>query len=86
MSSKNLHLALDQISQQGLVRARDLALLGVTGGTLEKMLITGSLVRLGEASMQLQVEHKQSSTTMLKLQLNIPDSFFAYLQHCKYMV
>lgn len=47
MTSKTLHPALDQISQQGLVRARDLALLGVTGGTLEKMLITGSLVRLG---------------------------------------
>lgn len=39
--------ALDIVLTYGLVRARELALLGVSGGTLQKLLNTGGLVRLG---------------------------------------
>ncbi len=39
--------ALDIVRTYGLVRARELALLGVAGGTLQKLLDTGGLVRLG---------------------------------------
>ena len=39
--------ALDIVRTYGLVRARELALLGVSGGTLQKLLNTGGLVRLG---------------------------------------
>ncbi|PUE26623.1 transcriptional regulator [Limnohabitans sp. JirII-29] len=39
--------ALDIVRTYGLVRARELALLGVAGGTLQKLLNTGGLVRLG---------------------------------------
>lgn len=47
MSSIAQHPGLELASQRGLVRARELALAGVCGGTLQHMLKTGRLVRVG---------------------------------------
>lgn len=41
------HPALALAKKQGLVRARELALVGAAGGTLQQLLKTGSLVRVG---------------------------------------
>lgn len=40
------HPAIALANQKGLVRARDLALVGAAGGTLQQLLQTGSLVRV----------------------------------------
>ena len=47
MHTKAQHPALDLANKQGLVRARELARVGATGGTLQQLLKTGSLVRVG---------------------------------------
>lgn len=41
------HPALDLANKQGFVRARELALVGAVGGTLQQLLKTGSLVKVG---------------------------------------
>ena len=41
------HPALDLANKQGFVRARELALVGAAGGTLQQLLKTGSLVNVG---------------------------------------
>ena len=41
------HPALDLANKQGFVRARELALVGAAGGTLQQLLKTGSLVKVG---------------------------------------
>ncbi len=41
------HPALDLAMKQGFVRARELALVGAVGGTLQQLLKTGSLVKVG---------------------------------------
>lgn len=41
------HPALDLANKQGFVRPRELALVGATGGTLQQLLKTGSLVKVG---------------------------------------
>ena len=41
------HPALDLANKQGFVRARELALVGAAGGTLQQFLKTGSLVKVG---------------------------------------
>jgi predicted transcriptional regulator of viral defense system len=41
------HPAVDLANKQGLVRARELALVGAAGGTLQQLLKTGCLVRVG---------------------------------------
>ena len=41
------HPALDLANKQGFVRARELALVGAAGGTLQQLLKTGSLVKIG---------------------------------------
>ena len=41
------HPALDLANKQGFVRARELALVGTVGGTLQQLLKTGSLVKVG---------------------------------------
>ena len=41
------HPAVDLANKQGLVRARELALVGAAGGTLQQLLKTGSLVKVG---------------------------------------
>ena len=40
------HAAIDLANKQGLVRARELALIGAAGGTLQQLLNTGCLVRV----------------------------------------
>jgi predicted transcriptional regulator of viral defense system len=47
MNSITQHPALDLANKQGLVRARELALVGAAGGTLQQLLKTGCLVRVG---------------------------------------
>jgi len=47
MHSIPQHPALDLANKHGLVRARELALVGAAGGTLQQLLKTGSLVRVG---------------------------------------
>lgn len=42
-----LHPALDLANKHGFVRARELALVGAAGATLQKLLKTGSLVKVG---------------------------------------
>jgi predicted transcriptional regulator of viral defense system len=42
----NQHPALDLAGKQGFVRARELAQVGATGGTLQQLLKTGSLVKV----------------------------------------
>jgi predicted transcriptional regulator of viral defense system len=41
------HPALELANKQGFVRARELALVGAAGGTLQNLLKTGSLVKVG---------------------------------------
>ncbi len=41
------HPALDLANKQGFVRARELALVGAAGGTLQQLLKTGGLVKVG---------------------------------------
>jgi predicted transcriptional regulator of viral defense system len=47
MHSTTLRSALDLANKQGFVRARELALVGAAGGTLQQLLKTGSLVKVG---------------------------------------
>ena len=47
MLINSAHPAIALANQKGLVRARDLALVGAAGGTLQQLLQTGSLVRVG---------------------------------------
>ncbi len=41
------HPALDLANKQGFVRARELALVGAAGGTLQQLLKAGSLIKVG---------------------------------------
>lgn len=47
MQSNTPHPAINLVRQKGLVRARELEQLGAAGGTLQQLLKTGSLVRVG---------------------------------------
>lgn len=47
MHSISQHPALDLANKLGFVRARELALVGAAGGTLQQLLKTGSLVKVG---------------------------------------
>ncbi len=47
MQSITQHPGLDLAKKQGFVRARELALVGAAGGTLQQLLKTGSLVKVG---------------------------------------
>ena len=47
MLINSAHPAIALANQKGLVRARDLALVGAAGGTLQQLLQTGRLVRVG---------------------------------------
>lgn len=47
MPSTNKHPALTLVRQKGIVRARELALVGAAGGTLQQLLHSGRLVRVG---------------------------------------
>jgi len=46
MNSTSQHPALDLAMKQGFVRARELALVCATGGTLQQFLKTGTLVKV----------------------------------------
>ncbi len=47
MLTNTAHPALALANEKGLVRARELALIGAAGGTLQQLLQTGNLVRVG---------------------------------------
>jgi predicted transcriptional regulator of viral defense system len=47
MQPKTTHPGLELAQEKGIVRARELALVGASGGTLQQLLKTGSLVRVG---------------------------------------
>jgi predicted transcriptional regulator of viral defense system len=47
MLPNTTHPGLELAQEKGIVRARELALLGASGGTLQQLLKTGSLVRVG---------------------------------------
>lgn len=47
MQSITQHPGLDLAKKQGFVRTRELALVGAVGGTLQQLLKTGSLVKVG---------------------------------------
>jgi predicted transcriptional regulator of viral defense system len=47
MNSATVHPGLELARERGLIRARELALVGAAGGTLQQLLKTGSLVRVG---------------------------------------
>ena len=47
MPSTNAHPALTLVRQKGIVRAYELALVGAAGGTLQQLLHSGRLVRVG---------------------------------------
>ena len=46
MSTNTQHLPLELAKKQGFVSARELALVGAKGGTLQKLIKTGSLVKV----------------------------------------
>jgi len=47
MLTNTAHPAIALADEKGLLRARELALIGAAGGTLQKLLQTGDLVRVG---------------------------------------
>jgi predicted transcriptional regulator of viral defense system len=47
MLTNTAHPAIALANEKGLVRARELALIGAAGGTLQQLLQTGNLVRVG---------------------------------------
>lgn len=47
MPPATAHPALDLVRQKGIVRARELAQVGASGGTLQQLLHSGHLVRVG---------------------------------------
>jgi len=47
MHPNTTHPGLELAQEKGIVRARELALVGASGGTLQQLLKTGSLVRVG---------------------------------------
>ncbi|MDN3988794.1 type IV toxin-antitoxin system AbiEi family antitoxin domain-containing protein [Zwartia vadi] len=59
MQSKAQHLALELANKRGLVRARELALIGAAGGTLQQLLKTGGLVRVGRG-VYVPADRKQT--------------------------
>jgi predicted transcriptional regulator of viral defense system len=59
MNSTTLRPALDLANKQGFVRARELALVGAAGGTLQQLLKTGSLIRVGRGVYSL-ADRKQT--------------------------
>lgn len=47
MHPNTTHAGLELAREKGIVRARELALVGAAGGTLQQLLKTGALVRVG---------------------------------------
>lgn len=73
------HPALDLASKQGLVRARELARVGAAGGTLQQLLKTGSLIRVGRG-VYAPADRKQTELDDLgPIAIQYPRLFFCLL-------
>jgi predicted transcriptional regulator of viral defense system len=73
------HPALDLASKQGLVRARELARVGAAGGTLQQLLKTGSLVRVGRGVYALADRKQTELDDLGMIAIQYPHLFFCLL-------
>jgi predicted transcriptional regulator of viral defense system len=73
------HPALDLASKQGFVRARELARVGAAGGTLQQLLKTGSLVRVGRGVYALADRKQTELDDLGMIAIQYPHLFFCLL-------
>jgi predicted transcriptional regulator of viral defense system len=73
------HPALDLANRQGFVRARELALVGAAGGTLQQLLKTGGLVKVGRGVYALADRKQTELDDLGRIAIKYPRLVFCLL-------
>ncbi len=74
-----VNLALKQIKKNDLIRARELAVLGIAGGTLQALLNSGELVRMGRGVYANAKRQGSEHDTLACVTLQSPHIVFCLL-------
>lgn len=79
MQAKNTHLALELIRAKGLVRAGELARIGVAGEKLQQLLSRGSLVRISRGLYAAPDRVLTEADQLAQLAIKYPNMVFCLL-------
>ncbi len=79
MQAKNTHPGLELIRTKGLVRAGELARIGVAGGKLQQLLSSGSLVRISRGLYAAPDRALTEADQLAQLAIKYPNMVFCLL-------
>ena len=79
MSASPVSRALDLLHRRGIVRARDLAAIGVSGATLAHLLARGDLIRVGRGLYAPPGRAATESDQLVQIAMRYPNAVFCLL-------
>ena len=79
MSASPVSRALDLLHRRGIVRARDLAAIGVSGATLAHLLHRGDLIRIGRGLYAPPGRTATESDQLVQIAIRYPNAVFCLL-------